>query len=96
MLGYDLGIIYKKGKHNRVVDALLRKGEDVVVLLCAISIMQSNWIVEEREESKNDLSMWMLNQNLQKYPSVSDTFVWKKYSQWYKNRIYICKKYQLN
>ena len=29
MLGYDFEIIYRKGKQNVVVDALLRKDEDV-------------------------------------------------------------------
>ena len=29
MLGYDFGIIYKKGKQNVFLDALFRKDEDV-------------------------------------------------------------------
>ena len=32
-----------------MVDALSRKEEDVEVLLCAISIIQPDWIVEARE-----------------------------------------------
>ena len=39
MLGYDFEIIYKKGKQNVVADALSRKGEDVEVLVCSISII---------------------------------------------------------
>jgi len=54
MLGYDFRIIYKKGKQNVVVDALSRKDEDVEALLCAISIIQSYWINEARDEWKND------------------------------------------
>ena len=46
MLGYDYEIIYKKGKKNVVADALSRKDEDVEALLCAISIIQPNWITE--------------------------------------------------
>ena len=46
MLGCDFEIIYKKGKKNVVVDALLRK--DVEAWLCAISFLQREWIVEAR------------------------------------------------
>jgi hypothetical protein len=44
MLGYDFEIIYKKGKKNVVADALSRKDEDVETFLCAISIIQPDWI----------------------------------------------------
>ena len=61
MFGYDFEIIYKKGKQNVAVDALSRKDEDVEALLCALSIIQLDWIVKVREEWKNDLSVWTLN-----------------------------------
>ena len=54
MLGYDFEIIYKKGKLNVVADALSRKNEEVEAFLCAISIIQSDWITEAREEWNND------------------------------------------
>ena len=54
MLGYDFEIIYQKGKQNVVADALSRKDEDVEAMLCAISIIQPDWINEAREEWKND------------------------------------------
>ena len=95
MLGYDFEIIYKKGKQNMVANALLRKYEDVEALLCDLLIIQLDWIVEAREEWKNDPSVWMLIQNLQKDPSVSDTFVWKNDSLWYKDHLYIYKESQL-
>ena len=44
MLGYDFEIIYKKGKQNVVADPLSRKDEDVEAFLCAISIIQPDWI----------------------------------------------------
>ena len=44
MLGYDFEIIYKKGKVNVVRHALSRKDEEVEALLCAISIIQLDWI----------------------------------------------------
>ena len=78
MLGYDFEIIYKKGKQNMMADALTRKEEDVEALLFALSIIQLDWIVEAREEWKNDLSVWTLIQKLQKDPGVLDTFVWTK------------------
>ena len=70
MLGYDFEIIYKKGKQNMLEDALLRKYEGVEALLYAISIIQPDWIIEAREEWKNDPSMWTLIQQLQKDLSV--------------------------
>ena len=50
MLGYDFEIIYKKGKKNIVAEALSRKDEDVEEFLCAISIIQPEWITEARDE----------------------------------------------
>ena len=49
MLGYDFEIIYKKGKLNVVADALSRNNEEVEALLCAISIIQPDWITEARD-----------------------------------------------
>ena len=65
MLGYDFEIIYKKGELNVVADALSRKNEEVEALLCAISIIQPDWITEARDEWKKDEDMWTLIQNLQ-------------------------------
>eukprot|EP00253_Pinus_taeda_P018529 PITA_18529 len=95
MLGYDFEIIYKKGKQNVVADALLIKDEDVEALLCAISIIQPDWINEAREEWKNDEEVWALIQKLQQDSSTSDTFSWKNDSLWYKDRLYLCKNSQL-
>ena len=74
MLGYDFEIIYKKGKQNVVADALSRKDEDVEALLCAISIIQLDWINEARDEWKNDEKVWALIRKLQQDSSTSDTF----------------------
>ena len=54
MLGYEFEIIYKKGKLNFVTDALSRKDEEVEALLCAISIIQPDWITKARDEWKKD------------------------------------------
>jgi hypothetical protein len=64
MLGYDFEIIYKKGNKNVVADALSRKDEDVEEFLCAISIIQPNWITEARDEWKNEEEVWTLIQRL--------------------------------
>ena len=76
MLGYDFEIIYEKGKQNVVADALSRKDEDVEALLCAISIIQPDWINEAKEEWKNDEEVWELIRKLQQDSSTSDTFSW--------------------
>jgi hypothetical protein len=54
ILGYDFAIIYKKWKKNVVEDGLSRKDEYVEASLCAISIIQPDWIIEVRDEWKND------------------------------------------
>ena len=95
MLGYDFEIIYKKGKQNVVADALSRKDEDVEALLCAISIIQPDWINEAREEWKNDEEVWALIRKLQQDSNTSDTFRWQNDSLWYKDRLYLCKNSQL-
>ena len=63
--------------------------------LCAISIVQLDWITEARDEWKKDEEMWTLIQNLQHDPNASDTFSWKNYSLWYKYCLYLCKNSQL-
>ena len=95
MLGYDFEIIYKQGKLNVVADALSRKNEEVEALLCAISIIQPDWITEARDEWKKDEEVWTLIQKLQQDPSTSDTFSWKNDSLWYKDSLYLCKNSQL-
>jgi hypothetical protein len=94
-LGYDFEIVYKKGKQNVVADALLRKDEDVEAFLCAISIIQPDWIIEARDEWKNDRKVWTLIERLQQDSGASDTFTWKNDSLWYKDHLYLCKNSQL-
>ena len=64
MFGYDFEIIYTKGKQIVVANALSRKDEDLKALLCAISIIQPDWINEARDEWKNDEEVWALIQKL--------------------------------
>lgn len=47
-MGYDLSIEYKKGKENKVVDALSRKQEEEVRALARISFPTPTWIEELR------------------------------------------------
>jgi hypothetical protein len=95
ILGYDFEIVYKKGKQNVVADALSIKDEDVEAFLYAISIINPDWIIEARDEWKNDEKVWTLIQKLQQDSSASDTFTWKNDSLWYKDRLYLCKNSQL-
>ena len=78
-----------------VEDSLSKKYEDVEVLLCSLFIIQLNWIIEAREEWKNDPSVWSLIQQLQIDPSVTNNFVWNNDSLWYKNCLYIFKESQI-
>src|ERR1700686_1019482 len=71
MCGYDFEIIYKKGMQNVVADALSRKDEDVEALLCAMFIIQPDWINEAREGWKNGEEVRTLIQKLQQDSSTS-------------------------
>jgi hypothetical protein len=95
ILGYDFEIVYKKGKQNVVVDALSIKDEDVVEFLCAISIIQPDWIIEARDEWKDEKKVWTLIQRLQQDSGASYTFTWKNDSLWYIDHLYLCKNSQL-
>ena len=95
MLGYDFEIIHKKGRLNVVADALLIKDEEVEAFLCALSIIQPDWITEARDEWKKDEEVWTLIKKLQQDPSTCHTFSWKNDSLWYKDRLYLCKNSQL-
>ena len=46
-------------------------------LLCAISIIQPDWITEARDKWNNDEEVWTIIQKLQQDPSTSNTFSWK-------------------
>jgi hypothetical protein len=67
-LGYDFEIVYKKGKQNVVADELLRKDEYVEAFLYAISIIQPDWIIEARDEWKNDEKVWTLFKGFSRIP----------------------------
>ena len=54
----------QKGKLNVAANALSRKNDEVEALLCAISIIQLDWLAEAREEWKNKEEVWTLIQNL--------------------------------
>ena len=77
-----------------MADALSRKDEDVETFICAISIIQPDWINEARDEWKNEKEVWALIQNIQQDPSAFDTFSWKNDSLWYKDQFYLCKNSQ--
>jgi hypothetical protein len=79
-----------------VTNKLSRKDEVVEAFLCAILIIQPDWIIEARDEWKNDKNMWTLIERLQHDSSASDTFTWKNDSLWYKDILYLCKNSQLN
>jgi len=49
----------------------------VEALLCAIYIIQPDWMNEARDEWMNDEEVWELIQKLQQDPTTSDTFSYK-------------------
>ena len=91
MLGYDFEIIYKKGKENIVTNTLSRKDENDESLLCALSILQANWVEEAKAEWQNDVATSNLIQQVKSDPSSSDKFFLKGDILWYKEWLYLCK-----
>ena len=73
MLGYDFEIVYKKQKENIVANVLSRKDEKDEALLCALSILQENWVVEAKKQWKNDATSNLI-QKIKIDPSSSDKF----------------------
>jgi hypothetical protein len=69
MLCYDFEIIYKKGKHIVVVDALSRKEEEIEGSLCAISISKYYMENETKIEWKQDEEVCNIIEQLQEDPS---------------------------
>ena len=57
-----------------MANALSRKDADVESFLYAILTLQPKWIIEERDEWKNDEEVWKLIHKLQQDPSAFDTF----------------------
>ena len=53
------------------------KDEDFEAFLYAILIIQPDWIIEARDEWKNDEKVWNLIQRLQQDSNALDTFRWK-------------------
>jgi hypothetical protein len=90
MLGYGFEIIYKKGKHNMVENALSRKEEEIEGLLCVISILQSDWMEEARIEWKQDQKVCKIIRQLQENPRAFYKFVWKNDLLWYRDHLLIC------
>jgi hypothetical protein len=92
MLGYNFEVIYKKGKHKVVANALSRKEEETKRSLCFISILQSNWVEEARTQ---DQEVCKIIQQLHEDLSSIYNFVWKNELLWYHDRLYLCKNSQL-
>lgn len=88
MLGYDYEIIYKKGKDNRVADALSRQFEEESTLL-AISLPIPDWIEEARREWFSHPGLSQLISQLQVDPNSSKGYSWQNDILRYKDRVVI-------
>jgi hypothetical protein len=95
MLGYDFEIIYKKGKHNIVADALSREEEKTKGSLYFISIPQFYWVEEARIEWKQDQEVCKIIQQLQEDPGSLDRFARRNDLLWYHDHLYLCNNSQL-
>lgn len=95
MLGYHFEIIYKKGKENVVADALSRRDTSTDALLCAMSILKADWVDEARLEWEQDKDTQSLIHNIKQGSITSNKFEWKGNALWYKDRLFLCKDFEL-
>ena len=72
-----------------MADALSRKDEKDEALLCVLSILQENWVVEAKEEWKNDVATSNLIQKIKIDPSILDNVFLKGDIIWYKEHLYL-------
>lgn len=88
MLGYDYEIIFKKGKDNRVADALSRQFEEESTLL-AISLPIPEWIKEACREWFSHPGLSKLISQLQVGPNSIKGYSWQDDILRYRDRIVI-------
>jgi hypothetical protein len=75
LFGYDYEIIYKKVKHNVVVDAIFRKYEDEGSLF-SISFIIPNFLQVVHQEWLHDPKSFHMIQQLQSSSPVSQGYCW--------------------
>jgi hypothetical protein len=96
LLGYDFVIEYKKGKENRVADALSRKFEEVVnqeeLSISLISFPTPNWIAELKQSYLHDPDTKDLLLTLQQGGDVPKGFSLQQQLILKKGRIWIVKQ----
>eukprot|EP00253_Pinus_taeda_P031027 PITA_31027 len=88
LLGYDYEIIYKKGKDNRVADALSRQFDEESTLL-AISLPIPEWIEEARREWFSHPGLSQLISQLQADPNSTKGYSWQDDILHYKDKVVI-------
>ena len=86
-----LKLYTRKGRKISWLLQFFRIDEKDEAVLCSLSILQENWVVEAKEEWKNDVATSNLIQQIKSDPSSSDKFCLKGDILWYKECLYLCK-----
>lgn len=90
LLGYDFQVEYKKGRENKVTDALTRKEEDThEVILNVISILVANWLVDLKASYVGDDQAQELIDKAKKGEMDPVTYNWRDGVLFYQGRLYI-------
>ena len=85
---FDLDILYKKGKENRVADNLSTK-HDSDASLCSISVVVPEWISEFQSEYVKDPETMKIIEEVENNKETNSRYSWEKYILWYKQIIYL-------
>nr|ADB85398.1 putative retrotransposon protein [Phyllostachys edulis] len=91
LLEFDYTIEYKKGKENKVADALSRRGNSVM----AISIAVPSWIEAVTNSYQNDANCKELMEQLTLAPNADSGYTLNAGVLRYKGRIYVGKDPEL-
>lgn len=74
LMGYDFKVEYKKGRDNKVVDALSRKMEENSAVLALISFPTPVWLTELKQSYSESSHFTQLVESLEKGDLVSGNF----------------------
>lgn len=76
LLGYDYEIVYKAGQDNKVADALSRQELDPFSSAAALSVVQTDWLLDLKQSWSTDRDLKALITDLTNDPTSHEGYSW--------------------